>query len=112
MRLAIFVLALAVGCSVPIGTLRVATLEPLAPGTRLVSRGRRVGEECRWWLFGVPFGLPRMQHAMAAAMAPVHGVAMRDVEIWSVHPFYGPLAGRHCYRVEGEVLAPSEGASP
>ncbi len=112
MRAALAVLAAGValaGCDVPIGTLGAVAPRPLPRDVRIVSRGRRVGEECRWWVIGVPLGLPRMEHAMAAAMAPVDGVVMRDVRVFSVHPVWGPV-GRHCYRVEGEVF--SAAASP
>jgi hypothetical protein len=100
-----FVLAAAVGCTVNVASLKFATREPV-PADRLrtmTSRGWRMGESCRFWLLGIPSGLPQVDEAMANALAPVGGVLLRDVTVWSVHPIY-VLFGWHCYRVRGEAF--------
>jgi len=67
------------------------------------SRGWRDGESCRFWLLGVPFGLPQVDEAMNEALRPVGGAFMRGATVFSVHPVY-VLFGWHCYRVRGEVF--------
>jgi hypothetical protein len=75
-----------------------------ADAVRTVTpRGWREGESCRFWLLGIPFGLPQVDEAMERALVPVHGILLRDVTVRSVHPTYG-LYGWHCYQVHGEVL--------
>jgi hypothetical protein len=54
-------------------------------------------------VMGVPFGLPRIEDAMADALAQGQGTAMRNFVVVSEHPFYGPV-GRNCYAVKGEVV--------
>jgi hypothetical protein len=93
------------GCAVDVASLRLAaarepSAEALAGAT---SQGWRDGEDCRFWLLGVPFGLPQVERAIDDALRPVHGVFMRDVTVYSVHPVY-VLYGWHCYRVHGEVF--------
>ena len=96
------------GCSVHVASLKLAI--PRRMSTDLVrtatSRGWRVGESCRFWFLGIPFGLPQVDEAIEDALAPVQGILMRDVTVNSVHPTYG-LFGWHCYRVRGEVLGRS-----
>ena len=94
------------GCCVQVASLRLAAPRPIAAERvrTATSRGWREGESCRFWLLGVPFGLPQVDEAMADALAPVDGILLRDVTVFSVHPVYG-LFGWHCYRVRGEVLA-------
>jgi hypothetical protein len=58
---------------------------------------------CRWWLLGVPFGLPQVDEAISAALAQRDGRLLQDATISSDHSFY-LLLGRHCYTVKGEVL--------
>ena len=103
--LAAFAAPCLLGCSVRVASLDVAMPRPisvdLAP--RLISRGWGEGTSCRFWLLGVPFGLPQVDEAIDNAMAPKHGAVMRAVTVDSVHPVYG-LFGWHCYRVRGEVL--------
>jgi hypothetical protein len=85
-------LTVAIPRRVPADAMRTAT-----------SRGWREGESCRFWLLGIPFGLPQVDEAMERALVPVHGVLMRDVTVESVHPVYG-LFGWHCYELRGEAF--------
>ena len=106
--LAALVASLVLGCSVPVASLDIAM--PRAVTTNvgswaLVSRGWQEGTSCRFWVVGVPFGLPQVDEALRNAIVPVQGILMRDVTVDSVHPVYG-LFGWHCYRVRGEVFGP------
>ena len=93
-----------VACQVRTATLGAASARPLAEVARATtSRGRRVGRSCRWWLLGVPFGLPQVDEAIAAAVQPVGGSVMRDLTVSSDHTLY-VLFGQHCYTVRGEVF--------
>ena len=67
------------------------------------------GETCRWWVLGVTLGLPRIEDAVADALehAGTNGV-VRDVDLVSVHPVYGP-AGRHCYLITSTPTATGPG---
>jgi hypothetical protein len=91
------------GCRVPVATLRFAAATPLAadPGT-LRPQGPGEGRSCRWWLAGVPFGLPQIDEAVRDALG-TRGRALQDVTVSSDHPFY-VVFGRHCYTVKGEIL--------
>lgn len=57
------------------------------------------GRACRWWVLGVPLGLPRIEDAVADALGSGGGT-LRDADLASVHPVYGPI-GRHCYVITG-----------
>lgn len=105
--IALAVLLFAAGCSVTVAELRIAAVhvpppELLETG---VSHGVHEGESCRLWVLGAPFGLPQVDEAIGNAMAPLGGVYMRDVTVFSEHPVY-VVYGWHCYRVRGEVFAP------
>ena len=90
------------GCSVRIADLTVAA--PRNPGSAgLSAAGRAEGRSCRWWILGVPLGLPQIDEAMDAALAPTHGRLLRDVTIHSDHSFY-LLVGQNCYTVRGDVF--------
>ena len=98
-------LAGALGCSVHVASLKVAAPAPV-PADRLASlrsRGRQEGKSCRIWLLGIPFGMPQVDEAISNALAPVDGILMRDVTVFSIHPIYG-LLGWHCYGVRGEAF--------
>jgi hypothetical protein len=101
---AIATLVAVVGCSVRVASLKIAM--PVQTSTDAMGAARplgwREGESCRFWLIGVPFGLPQVDEAMNHALVPVRGTFLRNVTVWSVHPVYG-LFGWHCYRVRGEV---------
>ena len=72
-----------------------------APGPTPRARvGPTEGRDCRWWLLGVPFGLPRIDAALEAALAARGARVLREVVVTSEHPTYGPV-GRHCYGVRG-----------
>jgi hypothetical protein len=104
-RTALLAVVAASACAVDVGALRMAAPRPVPGDVRFVSRGRREGEDCRPWVLGVPLGLPQIDRAIDDALAPVAGVLMRDVTVYSVHSVY-VLGGKHCYHVAGEVLAP------
>jgi len=95
------------GCSVQVASLTLAIPHPVPTDVARTARslGRREGESCRFWLFGIPFCLPKVDEAIDDALAPVHGVLMRDVAVYSVHPIY-VLFGWHCYRIQGEAFGP------
>ena len=67
------------------------------------SLGHHAGHVCRWWVFGIPFGLPTFEEAVNAATTPAGGRLMRDVVVTSDHSVY-VLFGQHCYSVQGEVF--------
>jgi hypothetical protein len=100
-------MASVVGCSFEPQVASLTLVIPRPASADLVraatSRGWQEGESCRFWLLGIPFGLPQLDEAMEKALVPVHGILMRDVSVRSVHPTYW-LFGWHCYRVRGEVL--------
>jgi hypothetical protein len=92
------------GCAVQIASWSAATPPGVAAAREpLPSHGHFTGRSCRWWLLGVPFGLPTVEEAMGDALAQGHGSAMRDLTLTSAHPTYGPV-GRNCYVVKGEVV--------
>ena len=101
------VLALFVGtaaCQVHIATLSAASTRRLADVARAATpRGLHEGRSCRWWFLGVPFGLPQLDEAVAAAVQPVGGTVLRNLTVSSDHTVY-VLFGQHCYTVRGEVL--------
>ena len=93
-------------CHVRIANFTVVgtTVEPgmHVPGTPQRTRG----VSCRWWVLGTAVGLPRVDEAVADALARAGSTGwLRDVEIDSVHPVYGPV-GRHCYVVTGTPWVP------
>jgi hypothetical protein len=69
----------------------------------MAARGHWEGRSCRWWVLGVPFGLPRIDEAMTDALEQADGLLLRDLVITSAHSVW-LLFGRHCYVVQGEVL--------
>jgi hypothetical protein len=100
------------GCSVPIGHFTALALAPTdvpRPATGDAHPG--FGRSCRWWILGLTFGLPRIDEALADALAGTGARRLRHVELTSVHPVYGPL-GRHCYTVAGDVDAASSASAP
>jgi hypothetical protein len=88
-------------CHVRIATLTLAgTTAERGPASPTAPQ-RTSGVSCRWWVLGLPLGLPHIEEAVADALARVGSTGwLRDVEIDSVHPVYGPV-GRHCYVVTG-----------
>ena len=88
------------GCYVPIARFTAIGNPPSDAGETPPARRVR-GESCRWWIFGATLGLPRIEEAVDDALrhAGTTGV-LRDVELVSFHPVYGPL-GRHCYLIIG-----------
>jgi hypothetical protein len=104
-RTAILTLALAAGCSVEVASLKLAAVHPLSTEVlgSATSQGWREGQSCRFWLLGIPFGLPQVDEAVHDALASVGGGFMRDVTVFSEHPVY-VVYGWHCYRVRGEVF--------
>jgi hypothetical protein len=106
LRAALVVLATIVaGCSVPIASLRAVSLEGV-DAERLAAgrvRGPGQGRSCRWWVLGVPLGLPRVEEALSAAFGERPALGMRDATLRSEHPVYG-LVGEHCYGIAGVVV--------
>jgi len=98
----VVLLAATAGCSVRTAGLTLAAPHAPGPGP-FVASGRAIGRSCRWWIAGVPLGLPTIEEAMEAALVPAHGRLLRDVTIWSDHPFY-LVAGQNCYTVRGDVF--------
>jgi hypothetical protein len=90
------------GCAVRIAALSAATTKRITRDA-MVARGRWTGRSCRWWVLGVPFGLPRIDEAMTDALKRADGLLLGDLVITSVHSVW-LLFGSHCYVVEGEVL--------
>ena len=88
-------------CSVPIARFGAVGLGNPTSGTAAApSTGPVVGSSCRWWVLGVPFGLPHVDEAVADALRGSGATLLRDAELRSVHPIYG-LVGRHCYTITG-----------
>jgi hypothetical protein len=101
-RVAVVVAALgAAGCSVEIARLVAMSAIPAEDAGE--SMGRREGQVCRWWVLGVPLGLPTLDGAVNAATTPVGGRLMRDVTVTSDHSVW-VLFGQNCYTVRGEVF--------
>jgi hypothetical protein len=93
------------GCVVPIG--RFTAIGDPAGADDATPPARIHGETCHWWIFGITFGIPRVEDAVADALARAGTTGvLRDVELVSVHPVYGPL-GKHCYVIAG-TLADAE----
>ena len=98
-RWPLVVLALAASaCSVRIAELDELALDG-APPPR-VAAGAAEGRDCRWWVLGVPLGIPRIDAAAEAALAEAGARVLRDVEVTSEHPTWLAV-GQHCYRVRG-----------
>ncbi len=108
----IVLLALAGGCTVDVASLKLAAPQPISADVlrSASSCGWREGESCRFWLLGIPFGLPQVDEAMNNALHAVDGVYMRNLTVFSVHPTY-LLFGWHCYRVLGEACGYPEKSS-
>jgi len=102
---ALVALAGTVGCAVQVASLQVVTTKHIAAERMrsATSRGWRDGHSCRFWLVWIPFGLPQVDEAIDAALAPVGGILIRNVTVTSAHSVY-VLFGWHCYRVHGEVF--------
>jgi hypothetical protein len=93
------------GCSIPIASLREVAVEGVSRA-RLAAgqiRGPAHGRSCRWWVLGLPFGVPEIDEALVAAFAGRPALGMRDATVSSDHPVYG-LVGQHCYSVRGTVI--------
>jgi hypothetical protein len=92
-------------CDVRIANLTLAGTAA-RPGAAFAKAPQRTtGTSCRWWILGQTLGLPRIEEAVADALARAGSSGwLRDVEIDSVHPVYGPV-GRHCYVVTGTTWA-------
>jgi hypothetical protein len=104
-RLAIVLVLATSACNVPIA--HFTAIGDPAGGAGDASDAAPVrGETCHWWIAGVTFGLPRVEDAVADALARAGTTGvLRDVDLVSVHPVYGP-AGRHCYVVTGTPADP------
>lgn len=88
----------ATACVVPIAQLDELAVDPgPAPSAAL---GPAEGLHCHWWILSIPLGLPRIDEAAREALARRGGLVLRDVEVTSEHPTWGPV-GQNCYRVRG-----------
>ena len=104
MRAALGAALFASGCAVQVGSWSAATLERALISARTPAvRGQFEGRSCRWFLLGVPLGLPQIDEALADALRRGRGAAMLNLTVTSEHSFWG-LAGRHCYAVKGDVV--------
>jgi hypothetical protein len=93
------------GCSVPIARFGAVGLDnPTRGAAAAPSSGAVIGSSCRWWVLGVPFGLPHVDEAVADALRGSGATLLRDAELRSVHPIYGPV-GRHCYTITGTPVS-------
>ena len=91
-------------CRVPIAHLS-AIGEPSAVAVHASSE-RTTGYSCRWWVLGVTFGVPRIEEAVADALANSEGASvLLDTELVGSHPVYG-LIGRHCFEITGTPWRP------
>jgi hypothetical protein len=101
-------------CRVPIAHLG-AIGDPAADVVAAhASPERTTGYSCRWWVLGVTFGVPRIEEAVADALAHAKGASvLLDADVVGAHPVYGPI-GRHCFEVTGTPWPTREGgaASP
>ncbi len=93
-------------CRVPIAHLS-AIGEPAADAVAAhASSERTTGYSCRWWVLGVTFGVPRIEEALADALAHSEGASvLLDVDVVGWHPVYG-LIGRHCFELTGTPWRP------
>jgi hypothetical protein len=85
-------------CNVPIAHVDQLVLAPGGPAQAAV--GPVEGRDCRWWVLGVPLGLPRIDAAVGAALAAAGARELREAVVTSEHPTWGPV-GQHCYGVRG-----------
>ena len=97
-------------CRTPIAHLS-AIGEPLAGAVAVhPSSAQTTGYSCRWWVLGVTFGVPRIEEAVADALARSEGASvLLDADLVGSHPVYG-LIGRHCYEITGTPLRPLSNA--
>ena len=94
LRPLVLVTLLAAGCvRVTVGRLAFVAMDG---GDPAASR-----DGGRWWILGVPLGLPSIDTAMSAAMASRGARLLRDVAVSSDHSFYF-FFGPHRYTVSGE----------
>ena len=93
-------------CRVPIAHLS-AIGEPSVGAVAVhASSQQTTGYSCRWWVLGVTFGVPRIEEAVADALANSEGASvLLDAELVGSHPVYG-LIGRHCYEITGTPWRP------
>lgn len=109
-RLACLILAVMLGgCTVRVASLPIVAPHPVGADVirTAQSRGWREGASCRFWILGVPFGLPKIEEAMDAALRPVGGAYLRSATLYSAHPTY-VVYGWHCYLVHGEAYGATE----
>lgn len=93
-------------CQVRIARFSLVGTTAEAGTTAVAPAGRTTGVSCRWWVLGAPIGPPRIEEAVADAVARAGSAEwLRDVELDSVHRLYGPI-GRHCYAVTGTPWTP------
>ncbi len=95
------------GCTVPIG--RFSAIGNPDSGGATGTPTPTHGESCHWWVLGVTLGVPRIEEAVADALANAGATgALRDASLASNHPVYGPL-GKHCYTISGTAWRTAPG---
>ena len=93
-------------CRVPIAHLSAIGEPPAGAVAVHDSSERTTGYSCRWWVLGVTFGVPRIEDAVADALANSEGSSvLLDADLVGWHPVYG-LIGRHCYEISGTPWRP------
>ena len=93
-------------CRTPIAHLSAIGEPPAGQVAVHASSEQTTGYSCRWWVLGVTFGVPRIEEAVADALANSEGArVLRDAELVGSHPVYG-LIGRHCYEITGTPWRP------
>jgi hypothetical protein len=91
---------------VPIAHLSAIGEPPAGAVAVHASSEQTTGHSCRWWVLGVTFGVPRIEEAVADALANSEGASvLLDADLVGSHPVYG-LIGRHCYEITGTPWRP------
>ena len=97
-------------CRTPIAHLSAIGEPPADPVAVHASSEQTTGYSCRWWVLGVSFGVPRIEEAVADALANSAGASvLLDADLVGSHPVYGPI-GRHCYEITGTPWHPRRDA--
>ena len=97
-------------CRAPIAHLSAIGEPPAGAIAVRASSEQTTGYSCRWWVLGVTFGVPRIEEAVADALANSEGASvLLDADLVGSHPVYG-LIGRHCYEITGTPWRPPRDA--
>ena len=94
------------GCSTRVADLTLVSTKNIdSLNTQLDSRqGRRQkGEDCRFFLLGIPFGLPNLKDAVDKALEAGGGNIMVD-QVTEIKQTWLVIGHQECIVVEGTVL--------